>query len=441
MAGIRDRALIGMGPWPAGVNNLAREGRLPTDENGRAVALREADNIDLDRAGFARRRGGTERFYEGTLSHSLWGHDALPFALFVDDGELQAVEPDGGVTALGVAMGNLPVSYDLFGDRVLFCNAMASGMIGLDMQPRAWAAEQPAGQPHAATIAGYGLNPGQYQVAITFSDDLGRESGQALAAVVVDVADGQGIQLTDIPVPQSAATVRVNVYLTDANDQVLRLHSSLPAGTTTTIIGAPAQGRAAMTQFLTTMPAGAHVRLLNGRQFVADGRYLRWSPPMRYGLTDRSQNVIRFNAPIDMVQPAGQGTQSAGLFVAAGKRTYWLGGPDPAQWSQTIANGHGTVPGSALEVSGAVLGFDSAAPVAFWLARNGQFVVGLPGGQAMPLKRGEFVANDADRAAVLLREQAGISQIITALRGPRANTFAVSDRAVAHVIYEGQPPS
>lgn len=436
MAGVRDRELQGMGPWPAGINNLAKEGRLPSDENGRAVALREADNLDIDRAGFVARRGGTDRFFDGALSHSLWSHDDLDFGLFVDGGELQVVYPDGSVSGLGVALGNLPVSYDLFADRVLFCNAMASGMVGLDLQPRAWSAEQPAGQPHAAAVDGFGLDPGQYQVCITYIDVMGRESGQAQAAVVVDVGEGQGIELTQIPVPQSADTLRVNVYVTDANDAGLRLHSSLPAGTTTTLIGAPAQGPVVTTQFLTTMPAGQIVRLHNGRQFVADGRYLRWSPAMRYGLTDRSNNVVRFNAPIDLLAPVGQGTEAAGLFVAAGKRTYWLGGTDPANWNKPYAFGHGAVPGSAAVVTADVLGFDGAAPMACWLARSGQFVVGTPGGQVVPLKRGEFVANDADRAAVLFREQNGLRQLITTLRGPRHNSFAVADRVVAHVIYD-----
>lgn len=433
---VSDRDLQGIGPWPAGINNLAKEGRLPTDENRRVVALREADNIDLDRAGYAARRGGTARFFDGALSHSLWSHDELPFGLFVDDGELQAVDPDGSVTALGVAMGGLPVSYELFGDRVLFCNRLARGMVGLNLQPYDWAAEQPAGQPHAAPVDGFGLNPGQYQVAITFTDVLGRESGQSLAAVVVDVAEGQGVELTQIPVPQSADTALVNVYLTDANDQGLRLHSSHPPGTTATLLGAPARGRAVMTQFLEPLPAGQFVALLNGRQFVADGRYLRWSPAMRYGLTNPAEQAIRFNADIELLAPVGRGTEGAGLYVAAGKRTYWHGGADPANWNQAIAFGHGAVPGSLVVVTGDVLGFDTAAPVAFWLARNGQFVVGLPGGQVMPLKRDTFVANNADRAAVLLREQGGIRQIITALRGARPNGFAVSDHAVAHIIHD-----
>src|SRR3546814_3109192 len=129
MAGVNDRGLQGVGPWPAGINNLAKEGRLPTNENGRPVALREADNIDIDRDGFVSRRGGSDRFHDGSLSHSLWSHDELPFGLFVDEGELRTVDPDGTVAGLGVAMGAMPVSYELFGDRVLFCNPMASGLV------------------------------------------------------------------------------------------------------------------------------------------------------------------------------------------------------------------------------------------------------------------------------------------------------------------------
>src|SRR3546814_8910665 len=99
---------------------------------------------------------------------------------------------------------------------------------------------------------------------------------------------------------------------------------------------------------------------------------------MGYGLTNRAEHVVRFDARIDLLAPVGRGTGSAGLFVAAGKRTYWLGGADPGAWNQAIAFGHGAVPGSMAVVTGHVLGFETASLVAFWLARNGQFVVGLP---------------------------------------------------------------
>lgn len=64
---IREEELPRAGPWPAGVNNLAPEGRLPTDENGRPTVLREADNVDLTTAGYGKRRQGSESCFSGVL--------------------------------------------------------------------------------------------------------------------------------------------------------------------------------------------------------------------------------------------------------------------------------------------------------------------------------------------------------------------------------------
>jgi hypothetical protein len=51
------------------------------------------------------------------------------------------------------------------------------------------------------------------------------------------------------------------------------------------------------------------------------------------------------------------------------------------------------------------------------------------------LKKGEAVVDDADHAALLLRQQDGLSQLVAALRAPKGQSLAVTDRAVAHVIH------
>lgn len=430
MAGVPDDGLVKAGPWPAGVNNLAKEGLLPEG------ALREADNIDLDKAGYAGRRVGYLRSYAGTLVHSLWSHDHLDFGLFVDSGQLHAIRADESVEALGITVGDQPLSYALINDRVFWSNAVACGLLTLDLQAWEWAAQQPDGQPDAAPEPGYGLHPGQYQVAITYTDALGRESGSTLA-VVVDVPEGHGIRLASIPMPADlTATPITNIYLTDANDQVLRLHSSQPSGMSIAVIGQQAKGRAISTQLLRAMPAGHIVRSGSGRQFVARLREVLWSPSLRYGMLDPARNRIRYPDAIDMMEPVGSGTPGAGVFVAAGKRTVWLGGADPQAFTQTIAHSSGVVPGSSMTVSAAVLGLERSDDVLVWLARNGHFCVGLPGGQVMQLKLGEAVVNDASRAAVMFREHDGLQQLVAALRGSRKQGLAIADKLVAHVIHE-----
>lgn len=429
---VEDDALRGVGPWPLGISNTVREDRLPRDESGAVRALREADNVDLDPSGTPRRRRGYTPAAVGALMHSLWSHDDCPFGLVVDDGLLHAVDRAGAVQSLGVAVGNAPLAYALIAGRVYFCNRSVSGLVDADLQVYPWAPEQPPGQPTVAATGGWALAEGQYQVAVTFVDALGRESGTGLAAAVDVPADG-AVVLSDIPQPLAA--LAINVYLTDANDQVLRLHSTLPPGTTTETLVAPAAGRALGTQFLGTMPAGQAMCLFNGRQVVAEGRYLRWSPPLRYGLTDRAQHVLPLPTRIDMVAPAGGGGRSPGLYVASGNRTYWLAGDDPEGWSLAICRSAGAVPGSACMVPAAALGSEAAGDVPVWLTRDGQLASGDVYGNVRGFRENSAAIPDADHAALLFRAQDGLQQVVAGLRGPRNQAMAIGDRAVAHVIH------
>lgn len=436
MAGIRDGAIYKAGPWPQGVNNTAEEGELPTNEFGtRPVALREADNVDLTAKGRPSRRAGRTPIYSGSLAHSLWSDDRLGFGLFVDDGSLFAIFPDRTTQALGVVVGAMPLSYALINDRVYFSNRTVSGLLTLDLQAWSWSPEAPGGQPTLTAVDGYALDPGVYQVAVTYTDALGRESGTT-QAVLVDVTEGQGIELSSIPTPEDAvATPTVNVYCTGPNDQVLKLYASLFADTQAGVISAAPAGRPCATQFLAPLPAGQLVRAGHGRQWVAVGPELFWSEPLRYGLFNPVRNRIRFHADIDLLEPVGDGAQGAGVYVAVGTHTYWYGGADPKNFTQAVAARSGAVAGSGQTLPGSDFGLDSPAPIAVWLSDDGKFVVGAPGGQMVTMANGAVI-DDADRAAVLYREQNGVMQLIAALRGPQRQGLAVVDRAYAHVVHE-----
>lgn len=429
MAGVRKEQLVRLGPWPRGINNVADEQRLPRNEFGtRPIALREAANVDLDTSGTPRRRRGFEQVGSRTQAHSLWSNDLLPNGYFVDDGELHAIFPDETVQPLGAFAGHNPVSYALINQHVYWSNEVASGVILPDQSVVAWAPEHPDGQPALRLLEGASLHPGQYQVAVTFTDAHGRESGSTLAAVI-DVPEGRAIRLDNIPQPQTAEWV--NIYVTDANDQVLRRYQSLPgaAGLTSFDITGPAQGTALDTQFLRPLPPGQIVRLFAGRQLVASGRTLYWSEPLRYGMHDPARRQMRFDAPIDLVAP----DRRNGVFVAAGGRTYWLAGADPEEWTLDIAYGYGAVPGSHLELPGDALPGDVTAPAQVWLARSGQIVVGA-NGRVEPTKKGEAAIDDADHAAPLFRSEGGVQQLVMGLRAPQRHRLAVTDTAVAHVV-------
>ena len=428
MAGVRDRGLLKAGPWPLGVDNTSQEGELTSDEFGRTIALREAVNVVMASSGRPRRRKGFTSIIDDPV-HSLWSDPLLQHGFFVVGGELTAIMPSGEFRAVtpGVFV-TQPLSFALINDRVYYTNAAVCGLIDLGLQAWSWAPEHPAGQPTLAPGSG-SLPPGRYQVAVTFTDWLGRESGSTLAAEITLDAPG-GIIVTDIPTP---ATGGVNLYVSGANDQVLRLYdmaSSWPAGTS--IVG-PATGRSLVTQFLEPLPPGDIVRAGHGRQWVARGNELFWSEPLRYGMYNRAKNRMRFQAPIDLIEPIGDGTGGAGVFVAAGNHTYWYGDADPAKWSQAVSAHVGAIPGSAVRVEGTVLGLASPAPVLVWLSRSGKFVVGAPGGSINEIKNAAVV-DTAESAAVLVREDQGDTFLTASLRSPTKHALAVSDVAVAHIV-------
>lgn len=433
-----DKQLVAVRGWPAGIDNRSAEQSLTRDEKGVTIALREAQNVDLDKAGKIRRRQGFQRAISGIRVHSLWSEPAgFPFGLYADGEELMAVQTDLGTFSVrdGLVPGQ-PLSYAVAAGRVYWSNAMQTGCVTADGDALPWGVEGPNGQPALAAGNGIGgLDGGSYQVAVTFVSAAGEESGAARAATVT-VPDRGGITLTDIPQP-SDATQRIRVYRSRANGDVLYHAADLPAGTTSLILGSAQLGKPLSTQFLEGMPAGHVVRQFAGRLWVASGSNVVYSEPLRYGLTRLPQNRISLPATVDLLEPVGNGDEGGGgLFVAAADRTYWMGGSNPANMRATYRypEGGGAVPGTAVRVAGTTLGLETTEPVVYWLARNGVACIGLPGGQVLPLRSAQAQAPAADAGASVFRDARGVRQVITSLQGARQRGMAIGDRLDCEVV-------
>lgn len=434
MAGVKDGELDTRAGWPLGLNNLSKETDLPPG------TLRDAVNVDLDRGGKLQRRQGYALAAAGTNVHSAWSDDYLPWGLYVDANTLRVFHADESSEALvsGLAPG-LPLSYTRINDAVYWTNGAQCGAITLDLEAVPWACPNPSSQP-AVTAGAGALDAGTYQVAVTFVEPSGRESGASLA-VMIDVAEGGALALTQIPQPADPL-VRIRVYATSGNDGVLRAAVTLPHGTTQYELTQKPQGRPLDTQHLRPMPPGQIVRYGNGRQFVARGREVLYSPALRYGLHDPRSARVGYAGRVDLLEFVGDGGDGAGLYVADAKRTYWHGAPDPANWSQVIASPVGAVPGTTAMASGEVWGLQTKKPLPVWLARNGRLCVGLPGGEIyhpQPSDRGaEAVIDQAQRGALLFREGRGNRQIIAALQGAQPQGLAITDRVIAKVYRHDQ---
>lgn len=437
MAGVSDKELIPLGPWPAGIDNLNDETNLARSDDGkRVIALREAVNVDLPRTGWPRRRKGYERIVQGTRVHSLWAHSSFPFLLFADGASQYGMTPAGTPWQIRAGLAPREIGYGFAAGDVYCSNGTQAWRVDQDGGISPWAVESPAHQPTLTATSDGGLDAGAYQIAFTFLDAEGRESGTG-KAVTVQVAAGGGIALTDIPQPTSPDVVRGRIYATNANGDVLQQARDVLTGQAQAMLGAFTPGRPLATQFLEPLPACDIVRTLGGRLYTARGNVMRWSEALRFGLSSLKNNVRTVGERIDVMEAVGEGTDGAGLFVSDHKRTYWFGGADPTKQPRQIAYGYGAVRGSSVIVPGNVFGLQTTMPVAYWIAANGVALLGLPGGQIVPLRERQVVAPAASRGASLFREADGIRQVITALSDAQPQGLAVRDRVSGRVYRNG----
>ena len=297
------------------------------------------------------------------------------------------------------------------------------------------------GGPRVTRSAGIGgLDAGIYQVAVTYIDTVGRESNSSLAEVL-ELQQGDGITVDQLAPNDEAQSIRI--YVSQAGGETLRLADTVPVGTISWLIGNGPRGRALETQWHVPLPPGRFLRQQNARLFVADGHVLRYSDGFRYGLAQPDGHWGRYGDPIDLLEPIGE-ADASGMFVASGKRTRYLSGPDPKQWREKIVYGYGAVPGTGRQFPASAFGFEGLGTgmVPVWMARNGVFVVGMPGGAIRPIAEDRVALDEYEAGALMLRRQNGISQIVAALRGPIvSNSFRATDSAAATVRRYGTSTS
>jgi hypothetical protein len=433
--------LITLHGWPQGINNLSAETELDLGKAGAggkvAGELRVAENIDLDDQGKISQRSGYSQVEALPDLHSLYAHKRFPFMLAVYNGQLVSFDATyARVSRLALISRTSRMSYDYDAGWVYFTNGFDSGRINDLGQVEPWGLKAPIGQPTLTTTPAGGLAAGTYQVAVTYLDGNGRESGSTLAAEV-DLASGQGVALTNIPQPTEASVTRVRVYMTSAGGSQLRYVRDLAVGMTTSSVGVHTPGTPLATQFCEPLPAGQIVRIYRGRMYVIRGRVLYWSEALNYGQGVLAANYLSFNDAGTLLEGVHTDT-NAGMYAAFGKRTYFFTGSEPDQWQKAVAHPHGAVVGSSTLADGAALDMDTTGDIPYWLDDNGQFVIGTPSGRVQPLHAERFVGPvNADYAATAFRESGGLRQLLTTVMGGGTSPLAVGDRVEAEVWKNG----
>lgn len=427
MAGVPSSELKTFAGFPGGIDNLSHENSVSSSR------LRIALNVDIDNKGKLSRRDGFGLIEAMPGLHSLFSDERFPYMLFADATKLYAADTSLTITEIATLQRNATLSYVFDGRELRYSNGSDCGIVTLDGQYKPWSVSMPAGQPTLGVnaLAG-GLSAGDYQVAITFKDAYGRESGSH-AAAFTEVPENGGLLLSDWP-EQPADVVDVCIYMTSANGDLLYLAETLAAPVSgTLLLGRRTLGRALDTMFLTPMPAGRFLCLWNGLLFCEVNGVLIWSEALNYGLTKRHENWVRYRE-INMIAAGGQN----GLFIAAEKRTFFQQGASPASWARSIVSSCSAVPHSMSYMRASDLELEVEGLVPVWLDNKGELVAGMPDGTLARLHKDYYIGpENAEQGASLIRQVDGIRQLMVVSKGGTVAAARASDSVDIEVCRNG----
>lgn len=423
---IDDRSERKLPSLPLGMNNTAPENDPPTDERGVPRAVRDAVNVDFTAAGKFRRRKGHGLTVPLLGAHSLFADDEFPYLMVRDGNALYALDQELEPELVLDGLGDGETSYcELNGELLWTIEGRACGRLDSLLNNRPLAVPTPDA-PRLAQGSGGGLAAGSYRVQLTYVDAQGEEGGASEPAQVTLPANG-AITVTLPPRPASVAGTRVWVTPTDGT---VPLHvASVTASVDSVLVESGPRGDALDLQDLQPLPPGHLVREINGIVLMAQDNFLLYGTAMRPRLT-RPDHFVPFKARIDMLQVVGD-ADAAGVYVAAGKRIYYLAGATPKQFSVRMVRTAGAVPGTGLAVDAAAVGAEAQGTVAYWMGSDGTPCLGLPGGVVRTLGKG-VAMTQFERGASLLREADGLIQLMTA--GPKGPIGAIASGDTAEVF-------
>lgn len=386
--------------WPLGVDNVQPEYAIDSG------ALRAATNVDIFDGGKVRLRKGITEVAAVIGANSLWSDPMLSVAYYAAGGSIYSLDALDVSTAVVTGLSpSLPVVFHQVNGEVFWSNTAVTGRIVAGVN-RPWGLETPASQPVLTATTG-GLEAGTYQVAVTYRNAAGEESG-AQNAVVLTLASTGGVAISALPVPVDASITLKNIYMTSQNGDGLYKVATIPAAQTTyNAVTLPAQTVVLKTQDFTPMPAGNILAHRNGQIFSAVGPYVFYSEPMRYGLHNPVTNFYMYPADVSVMLSTPDG-----LYICADK-SYFLAAPGTSEVEQKILFPFGAAAGTGVYLP-------NETDVA-WFSHRGQVMAS--GGQAKVITEKHFAPDIMMQGASLVREQQGLRQIINVSRQSSTNSL------------------
>lgn len=417
-------ATHGIGPF-LGLNNILPHTKMAEyQNNGRKSGeyLRSAENVDLTDVNTVRRRQGWVQKLSGVHMHSLFGL-ADETALVADYQTLWHLSLQGDILHKDALMGDLspgaPVSYVEHGGEVIFSDG--SGIWSLSAgRVKELGIALPSQAPMLHFALDGSMAAGVYQVMFTFRHADGRESGSGEPAQI-ELPEQSRLLIGNLPTSCPVGVVGVNVYATPPNGDTFYLGGTVGLDGAALDIGVPPQELTrSFTHRLRPMPGGRIVRMHKGRLLTAKGPVLRKSQPYAYGLHDPVADYMPFPADITVLEPV-----AGGVYVVADKTYFITGDFESVREIQPF----GAAFGSAVRRPDG-LGVH-------WFSDRG-LVQADEQGVVRQLHSERFRTPKAQEAAVLVREQDGLRQLLAATRGQSGTSAAAASSFMdAQITKEG----
>jgi hypothetical protein len=406
--------------WKQGLNTLLRDDSLPVD------ALRRCVNYDINDTGRLSVRAGRVKVYNGSIQDgSMWSNDDR--TLFVESGDLKELvrNLDGSYSAIMLrsGVGSYPMKYVSVNGITYYSNGLVTGAISEVGINRPWGLQAPGNQPNVAAVGGGELADGRYQVAITFVRSGGEESGTPLAASADVAAAGGSLLLTDFP-PAPAGTAAIRVYCSHVNGEGLYRVTDIPAAQTTYQITKVSNTATILlrTQFCVAPPGGQLLEYHNGRIYIASGKVLWFTEPLRYGCVHPGRGFLLFPSDITVVKAV-----SDGLYVCS-DLTYFVSGVDSADFKQREVLPYGGVYDTGVSLPN----YDAVA----WFSHQG-LVFGARNAELLNVTQDRVAISKYASGTMQVRELNGLRQLVANFRDGELSTFAAPDYLALEVARAG----
>lgn len=385
--------------WALGANNVAPPERLPEGFARDLVNLDPAAGALNLRASYSQVVGGWIRVAVGLGDR----------VVLVREDHVECYWPaTNSVELLGSIDSDGPVAGVAFNGYAYLSTAQSSFRTdGRDIE--AWAVPSPG---FWVELIDGDLPPGLYKVACTADGAVGESGTDSL---LVSVAQGQALRVTS---PESRP---LRVYVSVANGSTLYSQGLLVGGARaiTTIEDDTEQ---LVTDRLIPMPHCSFLAAYHATILGVHDRMVVFSVPHMPHLVDPLAGFVQYPEPPSMIAPT-----DAGVYVAAGNRTYFITDIESSTPSQRVVLEVGAVSGSA------VLLPDGRAA---WFTRYGQ-AIGDPMGNVSLPNQNTYAPDLASQGAAGVLEHQGNQMVVTTMRGNALpNGMAAGDFAELETDYE-----